>query len=458
LPCGPGEIWDAENGVCVFKELSLSCTDVSNLDDCINPSYSGNNAAKVDIKNYVYGNEPTTFIDKSVLPQPLQDVIGTCDSSSCQLIAADFSTKTFTSKTSIPYVINTIQSTNENKAAVVRSGADEPTVFMTPPGFSMSQYSIGSGTKTLTISGDQDSCAVACVSNLDCKGFNLNIGSDICDFYTNINTDTYIDSQVSFRKEDVPSTVSLQKNNPAYTNLSNQGSFCRDVNRCNADISKIIERTSIPYFVTTDLEACEYCPPRKYHRGSSIYTNELGVSLRYNTLSDVLYQLGTGGIHDSYLDLDKTHAFRPYIYPGADFLGVRPWDPYFFLTLSARLTVQTITLPDLTTEVVQTPTMLWTLIPCDYVDNGYFLQRNDTLRYLTNEPFSDPNLHYIQTLPDRYTNSYNYAIFIRIGFAPGFSENIPSDPFTPKNFEWDNLQPATGQMKYDVTAQSLANL
>ena len=307
--CGPSQYFNTDTQECTFIDLALSCIGKSTT-DCIDPSYNGVNAAKTDIRNYIYGVGPTTFVDTKVLPQGLQDVLGTCEGD-CKVVAADFTNQTFeTGQTS--YVIDTLSSTTENKAIIVKSDKnDVPPIFITPPGFSTDMNSIVGTPLTLNVSGNPDieSCSLSCSSNIECDGFNLNIGTNTCEFFKTISSDTYDDSKISFRKEDIPTSPSIIQNYYPGTNLGNQGALCADVVACNSNIQRVIDTTTIQAFTTADLEACEYCPVRKFDRTNYIVTDELGIS---KNSQNMFFKTGTVPSHIN-IDTSGFYVITPYV-------------------------------------------------------------------------------------------------------------------------------------------------
>jgi hypothetical protein len=277
--CTASQFYNFEEKRCEFKDLALSCIDKS-TDDCISPTYPGTNAAKVSLREYVYGVEPITIVDTQVLPLGLQDTMFTCEGE-CKLIAADFTTQTFEKKSNVPYAINTIQSTAENKALIVSQNGTTPVIFNSPPGFSINDYAItqgGSLANAPTTLVGQDSCSVTCNARSDCIGFNLNNGTNTCEFFSSVVSEGYIDNKMSFRKEDIPTTLQSGSLPPPGTNLDTQGLLCNDMTSCNSNIQRVLDNTTIAAFTTADLQACEYCPIRKFHRATNTITDEFGKS------------------------------------------------------------------------------------------------------------------------------------------------------------------------------------
>ena len=389
IVCGPDQYFDLDNNECTFKDLALSC--INNTEsDCIDLQYNGVTAAQVDLKKYVYGAEPITFIDNRSLPQYTQDALTNC-TGDCKFVAADFQKETVSNKSQVPYVISTLQSTAEDKAVIVNDSTPIPIVFSNPPGFSMDDFSItGSKIDIPVTTQDQSSCADACSTNSQCEGFNITIGTNTCEFFSGITDLEYDDSKLSFKKDTIPTTNSTYTignrsttTNTIYAyeyrdiNLKNQGSLCADVTACNSDIKRVVENTDVKSFSTTDLSSCDYCPTRTFDRNSQVVTDELGISTR--EISRIYYQTGTMTAH---LDLveNRTYALRAYL---ADLLGGRP----------------------LPASIVYTSS-IYDVTPCDYVINGFFVRDISRKRYLSTSP-EDP-----EYLPDKYTEEYNRCIAI----------------------------------------------
>jgi hypothetical protein len=181
------------------------------------------------------------------------------------------------------------------------------------------------------------------------------------------------------------------------------------------------------------------------------------MSLPYNILSDILYQTGTGATHIRNFTLNQSYQIGPYVRP----------DPRnnYTLNMTARVTTETITLPDLTTETVQLPSPSWILTQCDYVDDGFFIQTSDTLRYFTSD--TSISTRYINSLPEKYTEQYNYAIWIITG-APSsrWDPDIPRDTTVTPTFDWNQAQPIentdlgrqVGLMVFDTFVGSLTQV
>jgi hypothetical protein len=265
------------------------------------------------LTDYVYGVEPITFVDTKVLPQGLQDTLSTCEGD-CKFIAADFTTQTFEKKTDIPYAINTIQSTAENKSLITSQSGDTPVMFNAPPGFSINDYAITQGSSLVsaptTLVG-QLSCSEACNARSDCTGFNLNNGTNTCEFFTSVGSEDYIDNKMSFRKEDIPTTIQSGSGFPSYpgTNLDSQGLSCNDMTSCNSNVQRVIDDTTISAFTTADLQACEYCPVRKFHRATNTVTDEFGNST--HDITNMIFK----GLHTPHIQIiDRGfYVMTPYV-------------------------------------------------------------------------------------------------------------------------------------------------
>jgi hypothetical protein len=443
--CGPSQYFNTDTQECTFIDLALSCIGKSTT-DCVDPLYNGVNAAKTDIRNYIYGVGPTTFVDTKVLPQGLQDVLGTCEGD-CKVVAADFTNQTFeTGQTS--YVIDTLSSTTENKAIIVKSDInDVPPIFITPPGFSTDMNSIVGTPLNLNVSGNPDieSCSLSCSSNVECDGFNLNIGTNTCEFFKTISSDTYNDSKISFRKEDIPTSPSSIQNYYPGTNLGNQGALCADVVACNSNIQRVINTTTIQAFTTADLAACEYCPVRKFDRPNYIVTDELGIS---KNSQDMFFKTGTVPSHIN-IDTSGFYVITPYV-PNSG-----GWSRVAFFSKTASGFKIIAGCKDVCKDVLTTPQTTvrnnsadpsnsiiplsvdfqhtryykyisyrqyqytihdytyslaeetnFTFQPCEYVDNGFLIKTPDG-KYIS----LNNNVTTAVLLPPKYSTEYNQCIF-----------------------------------------------
>jgi hypothetical protein len=327
----------------------------------------------VDITDYVYGNDPIVFVDTTVLPSRLQDTMSSCEGN-CKFIAADFARETFDQKSTVPYVIDTLQSTSEDKAVLVRSGTNDPITFKTPPGFSLDDYSIV-GTKISSVSGDQDSCSIACRNNSGCVGFNISASGTACDLYSSIDSEQYDDSKMSFRKYYIDTNPTID---PPGTNLGDQGSFCANMYACNSDLEAVFNESTITSFSTADLQTCQYCPIRKFDRNPMRVVNELGFSYP-GGLDRLLYKTGTPPLHILLTEGDTYYA-TPYLDGGSSKYRMSSTFTYFFNEYDIK--------------------------PCDYVDNGFFIQTKNNSRYKTT---SDLEIYY---LPEKYSMDYHKTVYI----------------------------------------------
>jgi hypothetical protein len=147
------------------------------------------------------------------------------------------------------------------------------------------------------------------------------------------------------------------------------------------------------------------------------------MSLPYNVISDILYQTGPGAIHIRNFTLNQSYLIKPYL---------RSY-PLYNLVMTARVTTEVIS----DTETIQLPSPSWILSPCDYVDDGFFIQTIETLRYLA---IDTPN-SYINSLPEKYTENYNSAIWIITGVPGGGRAPVPGDTSVPVVMDWTLAQP-----------------
>lgn len=469
--CTPSQFYNFETKQCEFKDLALSCIGKS-TDDCISSTYQGTNAAKVNLTDYVYSVEPITFVDTKVLPQGLQDTMSTCEGD-CKFIAADFTAQTFDKKSDIPYTINTLTTTAENKAVITSESSDTPINFKSPPGFAINDYAITQGTQLVnaptTLVG-QDSCSVACIARSDCAGFNLNAGTNTCEFFTSVGSEEYIDSKLSFRKENIPTT--LQSGSaPSYpgTNLDAQGLSCTDMIACNSNVRRVLDDTTIAAFTTGDLQACDYCPIRKFDRPTNTVTDEFGKSthdrmnmffkgqnaLHVPIINRSFYVMtpyiptSTGWYHNIFVkkpvnsdkfqvisgelnvNLDNTYmgtktrimSIQRLIAPKNSSFKSGCSFPYPIQGSNSVLSIFTINTPD-----------TFEFIPCDYVNDGFMI-KNSNGQFVQ---FYNGNISVIDQvqMKEKFTEEYNRCIFFMtpsdIGsFLTEYKTN--TDYFLPPN-------------------------
>jgi hypothetical protein len=441
--CGPSQFYNTDTKQCEFKDLALSCIGKS-TDDCISSTYTGTNAAKVSLTNYIYGVEPTTFVNTTVLPQGLQDTLSTCEGD-CKFVAADFVTQTFEKKSNIPYTIDTVQTTAEDKAVIVRAGSDAPPEFVSPPGFSYDDNAIVGSSLLITgtFAQNPDSCAIKCRENTECNGFNMYMGTNSCEFFKTVNSNSYTDSVVSFRKENIPTTLSSKTSYPG-TNLGNQGALCADVVACNSNLQRVIDDTSIASFTTSELQACDYCPIRKFDRTNYIVTDELGISK--SGMTNIFFQAGGTVSHTQIID-GGFYVLTPYIPPATAWtqnaffrketsseqfkivtggvsttVGARSLLP--FIPVSKNLKFEYTRVPEIKYSIkifnntVDTTKPYsnsytytnepgkFTIIPCNYVDDGFLLQ-NEQGQFIS---FNNGTTETVWS-PSKYSEDYNKCVF-----------------------------------------------
>jgi hypothetical protein len=444
--CAPSQFYNFENKRCEFKDLALSCIGKS-TDDCISSTYQGTNAAKVSLTDYVYGVEPITFVETKVLPQGLQDTLSTCEGD-CKFIAADFTAQTFDKKSDIPYAIDTMQSTAENKTLITSQYADEPIMFNAPPGYAISDYAItvGSSLGGSTSVVGQGACSVVCTTLSDCAGFNLNVGTNTCEFFTSIGSEDYIDSKMSFRKEDIPITQSINTYYPG-TNLENQGALCADAVACNSNLHRVIDGTPITSFTTAELQSCEYCPIRKFDRPNYIVTDELGISsndinnLFFKTNGTISHtQITDGGFYEltPYIPATpvwyqntffrkETDSERFKIITGGALttVGAKSLVPFvplsdrFSLVYTREVKVEYVSIPapagggarflaayNASYTYTVNPPGKFIIIPCDYVEDG-FMFHNEQGQFIS---FNNGEMDAIES-PLKYSEEYNKCLF-----------------------------------------------
>ena len=442
--CNSSQFYNFDTKQCEFKDLALSCVGKS-TDDCISSTYTGTNAAKVSLTDYIYGTAPMTFVDVKVLPQGLQDTLSTCEGD-CKFVAADFITQTFEKKSNIPYTIDTMQTTAEDKALIVREGSNAPPEFVSPPGFEFDDNAIKGS--AMTISGffaqTPDSCAIKCRENAACDGFNLNMSmpQTTCEFFQTVDSNVYVDSVLSFRKESIPTTPSSTTYYPG-TNLGNQGSLCADAVACNSNLQRVIDDTSIASFTTSDLQACDYCPIRKFDRTNYIVTDELNISK--SDITNIFFQTGGVVSHTQITD-GEFYVLTPYIpsttawTKNALFRKETTSDRYKIIsggvltTVGARSLVPFVPVSKkLKFEYTRVPEIRYskdtqgnyprdayynnsftykvkpgkfTIIPCDYVNDGFVFQNEEgqfiSLKNNTTETVWSPK---------KYSEDYNSCIF-----------------------------------------------
>jgi hypothetical protein len=273
----------------------------------------------------------------------------------------------------------------------------------------------------------------------------LNAGTNTCEFFASVGSEDYIDNKMSFRKEDIPNTLGTKTYYPG-TNLSNQGALCADAVSCNSEIQRLTDLsiTEIQSFTTSEIQACEYCPIRKIDLNTTTVTDELGVSS--NDITNLFFRTD-GPISHTQITDGGFYVLTPYIPATQSWthnaffrketgsetfkiitgglsttVGARSIVP--FIPLSKNLKFEYTRVPevkysrrifggtyDYTKPYSNSYTYTidpgkFTIIPCDYVDDGFLIQ-NQSYEFIS---FNNGTTEAVQT-PLKYSDAYNRCIF-----------------------------------------------
>ena len=293
-------------------------------------------AANTTTAVYENGGPPIP-VSRSKLPSWTQTALSGCDSdANCKFVAADFDAGTGTPG-NVGYMIDTSQSTVHNagifyKDTIDTSNVNAVPMFTSIPGyifdpiFSFNNDAHPGAFGTVI---DERYCARSCDANTQCIGFNYEVITKKCTVYTDSNpsnpsytNDVYKDGTVAFLKEQNATTAS--GSDPHGTNLSQTGIWCGDeaqVERCNADISNVIQNTNVTSFSTGDLTACAACPAKtvvKTGTSSWAVTNEIQTTTIKTSANDVITATDytrTGGRASTTIALEhgKFYKIAPYL-------------------------------------------------------------------------------------------------------------------------------------------------
>ena len=264
-----------------------------------------------------------------------------------------------------------------------------------------------------------------------------------CEFFKTVDSNVYVDSVLSFRKENIPTTQSSTTYYPG-TNLGNQGALCTDVVACNSNLQRVIDDTSIASFTTSDLQSCDYCPIRKFDRTNYIVTDELGISK--SGMTNIFFQTGGTVLHTQITD-GGFYVLTPYIPTATAWtknvffrketgseqfkiisggvsttVGARSLVP--FIPVSKNLNFEYTRVPEVKYSIkvfnnkVDTSRPYnnsytytiepgkFTIIPCDYVDDGFLLQNEQGQFIILNNGTTETAWS-----PPKYSEDYNKCIF-----------------------------------------------
>jgi len=291
-------------------------------------------------------------------------------------------------------------------------------ILATPPGYRfyldpLSGNPISPPSTVSTV----DLCAKNCNQNPNCKGFNYNGFDKLCRLYDSASVEigpTYdqADGSSSFISEKYISTAHSDEQTgiirttiggsvPNGTDFTNQGSYCQNIMQCNADIKSLVESTGVDSFTTDDIQSCQYCPIRGFDKTSMTVTNEIGTAVRASSSGDAIEKLiftetdtpktyvPISGVYSVAKWINDPYDIIPnqtvYIAPNGvgvvnnynGVLGKNLWfdstehvyekaggigqDKYPYTRIS---------------NMVENSTDIFTVIPVDYITNGYIFFAN----------------------------------------------------------------------------------
>lgn len=256
---------------------------------------------------------PVSPIRTSVLPAAVQSDIAACDAegTSCKFLAFDFDVNEGKRASTLTHVINTRETTAHNAGIFYKHGNKPPT-FNTIPGYVFDgtfSFDTTGRTPLLSTVIDERYCARTCDNNPFCTGFNYQAMIRMCTVFTDEDLVTSADSGVkamvykngivSFTKEPINKTAT--GTDPLGTNLTTSGAWCgseEQIAACNADITNVIQNSSISAFSTADLESCAACPVKEVARvGATSWavTNEIETTVITNSPAETITSLNYKG-------------------------------------------------------------------------------------------------------------------------------------------------------------------
>jgi hypothetical protein len=363
-----------------------------------------------DISGDYYGTSGQQIISQNVLPPTLQTAVTNCtNDGSCNVISYDPIGDFAAGYTSVGYTINTLNTTGENNVVLVKNTAQTPVSLIAPAGYSYQSYGTedwggnpsppSSSTNIISTPypqySDQDSCARACNNLPGCLGFNFDSINSACFFFNGLGANVFSDSFVGFYKKKLP--TSAFGSNPSQSNFTTT-SRC-NTSACDSNVSALARLSGISGFTTSEIEACNLCPPRSItiDTSSFIVTNEIGTSTRFTDLSLALNSMKYNVPANPFTGVSISDArnVTSYMYPSckstATFIPA-PSAPFY--TINGRLFNNST---------------IYTLHPVDYVNNGYIIQGSTFIKANPNGSISTTQT---VELPPKYSNGYNELVFI----------------------------------------------
>ena len=263
---------------------------------------------RVDINEQPLSSQ--TSVDVTVLPQNLQNELTGCDNNeSCKYIAYDFDNQQViphSTSTNIEYTVNLRPFSSPNVGVLVKNTEDYIELTSLPTyDLSFSAYSDGTPIQTIRTPLPSN-CAQVCDNLPNCEGFNFSAIHDTCQLFSPNSTLGFRDGdQVSFRKSNILSTpnqtinwgnIGEELNKFKNFNSDTAKNRCHDADTCDQIVSNIILNDTFSSFTTGSIDACKYCPKRKFHKietgsGYAIITNENDVAVTAYSQLDSIYLL-----------------------------------------------------------------------------------------------------------------------------------------------------------------------
>jgi hypothetical protein len=394
-----------------------ACPSGMSVDDC-NSIHNAATISPSDLYNFTFNAAPAAIpASLSDLPQGLQTAISGCTAASgCKAVTYDFTNLSNTPQTvtSLPYILNTNQTTEEDKVVVVPN--EHPGDYLrysTLPGYEFSPQAflhhnmIQDGHvrveyQNIPSSGNTlQKCYATCDAGSDCAGFNFDSLTGMCEFFPtgrattareDLNTDredpynrwtSEYDSgirAVSYAKRQPPP---LNKNDtiPSSIDISKTGRFCHDYLACNTAIDKMIDGGALKTLSTSELDDCSGCPVRQFRTDGSAYTvkYELQLSKTFSSAAaaKTAIHYGTGS--------GASHTFTPP-FPANQNVTVRKVDGTTLFTMNSNVNgtsnVSITTAPWLDSNG-QTRTIIFQSV--DFVTNGFLIMDGKTYTFYSSD-------------------------------------------------------------------------
>lgn len=263
---------------------------------------AGENA---DIRSLVltseFSSQMAVEVSVSVFPQNFITEITSCDNNpSCAYTAYNFEKQALIpSLPVLKYVLDGKNFIMPNIAILSKITTPEPIHLSSPPTYDMHliPYS-GTSISGITNVYTPETCAAACDNLGSCQAFNFSTISSSCDLFSStavrsFTSDNY--GRVSYSKASIPTWPQRKSYSWVPFNSDTAGNKCHDIDACNNMVADIITNHKFSKFTTGSLDACLYCPPRKFFKlpygEEAVISNEFDDAAKVTSISDAVSNL-----------------------------------------------------------------------------------------------------------------------------------------------------------------------